>query len=80
MPEIFEKIIDQTKKLNVENITKKEGFPLDISALVHDMAATHGEQVVIKVLKDWMQMVRSNTLKEMKSQDQAKEKAELEKS
>jgi hypothetical protein len=44
------------------------------------MAATHGEQVVIKVLKDWMQMVRSNTLKEMKSQDQAKEKAELEKS
>jgi hypothetical protein len=80
MPEIFDKITDQTKKLNVENITKKEGFPLDISVLVHDMAATHGEQVVIKVLKDWMQMVRSNTLKEMKSQDQAKEKAELEKS
>ena len=80
MPEIFDKTTDQTKKLNVENITKKEGFPLDISVLVHDMAATHGEQVVIKVLKDWMQMVRSNTLKEMKSQDQAKEKAELEKS
>ena len=60
MPEIFDKITDQTKKLNVENITKKEGFPLDISVMVHDMAATHGEQVVIKVLKDWMQMVRSD--------------------
>jgi hypothetical protein len=80
MPEIFDKITDQTKKLNVENITKKEGFPLDISVMVHDMAATHGQQVVIKVLKDWMQMVRSDTLKEMKSQDQAKEKSELEKS
>jgi hypothetical protein len=52
MPEIFDKITDQTKKLNVENITQKEGFPLDISVLVHDMTATHGEQVVIKVRKD----------------------------
>jgi len=60
MPEIFDKITDQTKKLNVENITKKKRFPLDISAMVHDIAATHGEQVVIKVLKDWMQMVRSD--------------------
>jgi hypothetical protein len=46
MPEIFDKITDQTKKLNVENITKKEGFPLDISVMVHDMTATHGEQML----------------------------------
>jgi hypothetical protein len=38
----------------VKNIAKKTGFSLDVAVLVHDIAATHGEQVVIKVLKDWM--------------------------
>jgi hypothetical protein len=51
---IYDPINEPTKKSAVEAISKDHGFPLDISVFVHDLAPTHGEAEVVKIIKDAM--------------------------
>ena len=77
---LYDNITDQTKKLGVEAITKEHKVDLNMAVLIHDMAPTYGEAEVVKIIKDAIAAVRSQTLEGMKTHDQAKEKAELTKS